>query len=73
MAKEYVVYIGGAGTRTIFDHEWKRAGIEATNAPTVQWGTHNGYQVPRESLSFLTEDEFNRYIRADGKFAIVEK
>ena len=69
--REYVVYIGGAGSRTITLAQWRQAGVVHPDAKLIQWDATNGYRLPRSDLDFLTEDEFNRYIRDDGKFAVI--
>ena len=72
-SRTYVVYVGGAGSRTIHDWQWKQAGIESNSPRTVQWDASNGYRVPADMLGFLTEDEFTRYIRGDGKFVVISE
>lgn len=68
----YVVYIGGAGSRTIHDWQWRQAGIESQEPRTVQWDKTNGFRVPKATLDFLTTYEFDQYIRGDGKFAVLD-
>lgn len=68
---EFVVYIGGAGSRTVHAWQWTQAGIASDRPRTVQWDASNGYRLPKTDLDFLTDDEFDRYIRNDGKFAVI--
>lgn len=64
---QQVRYVGGAGTRVFYKEDWARVGIEG---PEVRWEWPDHLAVPREELDFLSEEQFNRYIRDDGSFVV---
>ncbi len=70
--KQVVRYIGIADRREISVNDWRRAGIETDEPRAVVWDGRNQLTIDKEDLDFLTEDEFNRFIRNDGKFVVLD-
>lgn len=55
--------------RTITEGNWNKLGIEG--GKTVHWHKGNKFMVPVADLDFLTDEQFDLYIREDGRFEIV--
>ncbi len=57
--------------RTITQYDWRKAGVP--EAPEVSWTPMNKFMIRKDYLlSFLTEEQYNRFILADPRFEEVE-
>jgi hypothetical protein len=64
-----VLYSGISAAREISKKDWKAAGVE--DGQTVRWDAENGYKVPLSDLDFLSDEDFDTYIKSDSDFSIV--
>lgn len=68
---QVVEYIGPADYRVITEEDWQKAGVDAeAEAVQVIWSVDNENKVKRSDLEFLSDEQFDRIIRADKGFRI---
>ena len=70
-----VLYKGTSNVREISLKDLAQVGIEAKDregAKDLRWSAQNLFMVPMSDLAFLSEEEFNRVIKADKDFAVVD-